>query len=288
MQVFSDIIKSEMEGVTSTVPFLTNSNNRGIKMAEKILSDNQSTIKNCVIKGCKFKHDAKGMCSTHYGRWRKHGNPYTVKRRGAERKPVIQGVYAVVNILSGQQYVGSTSNYVRRKNQHLSRLRKGTHYSPKLQREFTELGETAFEVILLEIVRNGQSLITCEQKWLDKTESKYNASSNATNKGIEFPKGWHHTEEAKRKISEKSWTKLRGYSDKQRKALSEAQKKLYANGYKSPVAKPVIQMTLDGEFIKEWESVTQAARDLGGHDSLIIKCLKGNRTKTLGYTWRYK
>lgn len=32
----------------------------------------------CSIDGCDLPHKARGWCSTHWARWRRHGNPHTV------------------------------------------------------------------------------------------------------------------------------------------------------------------------------------------------------------------
>lgn len=34
----------------------------------------------CVIEGCQRKHHARGLCTTHYTRWRIQGSPYCRKR----------------------------------------------------------------------------------------------------------------------------------------------------------------------------------------------------------------
>lgn len=50
----------------------------------------------------------------------------------------------------------------------------------------------------------------------------------------------------------------------------------------------VYQYDLNGNFIKEWESATEAGRCLKIFQQSIVACLKG-RTKTAGkYVWKYK
>jgi hypothetical protein len=50
---------------------------------------------------------------------------------------------------------------------------------------------------------------------------------------------------------------------------------------------PVHQYSLDGTFIKEHPGQAEAARSLNINQSLINKCLKGERTKTGGFIWKY-
>lgn len=49
----------------------------------------------------------------------------------------------------------------------------------------------------------------------------------------------------------------------------------------------VIQMSRDGDFIKEWRSATDAAKALRGERTSIVICLKGRTKTALGYKWRY-
>lgn len=50
---------------------------------------------------------------------------------------------------------------------------------------------------------------------------------------------------------------------------------------------PVVQLTKDGEIIKEWSSATEAANALHGERTSIVICLKGRTKTALGYKWRY-
>ena len=53
-------------------------------------------------------------------------------------------------------------------------------------------------------------------------------------------------------------------------------------------SKPVIQYTIDGEFIKEFPSSKEAERQTGIFQSNIVACLKGRQKSARGYVWKYK
>lgn len=55
-------------------------------------------------------------------------------------------------------------------------------------------------------------------------------------------------------------------------------------------AVPLIQYGLDGVFIKEWESIKMAERELGIDDAPIAKCCRGdiNYKQAYGFIWRFK
>ena len=49
----------------------------------------------------------------------------------------------------------------------------------------------------------------------------------------------------------------------------------------------IIQLTKDGELVKEWPSACEAERQLGIAQSHICSCLKGYRKSAGGFVWRY-
>lgn len=50
-------------------------------------------------------------------------------------------------------------------------------------------------------------------------------------------------------------------------------------------SKPVIQLTLDGDFVKEWTCAKEASKIFGFH---ITDCCRGHRSQCGGYKWKYK
>ena len=53
------------------------------------------------------------------------------------------------------------------------------------------------------------------------------------------------------------------------------------------LSKPVLQYTLDGQFVKEWSSTMECKRN-GYNQSHIIECCRKNRKTHKGFIWRYK
>lgn len=60
------------------------------------------------------------------------------------------------------------------------------------------------------------------------------------------------------------------------------------SGELAPSSKKVVQLTLEGKFIKIWDSIKEASDSLGLNSSSISKCCKGERLKkTGGFKWKY-
>ena len=58
-------------------------------------------------------------------------------------------------------------------------------------------------------------------------------------------------------------------------------------GSKSPYSKPINQLDLEGNFIKEWGSINEAGRS-GFNISCVCKCLQGKRNHHKYFKWEYK
>ena len=52
-------------------------------------------------------------------------------------------------------------------------------------------------------------------------------------------------------------------------------------------SKPVLQYTLDGEFVREWPSTMECGRN-GFNPRHVGDCCRGERKTHKGYIWRYK
>ena len=58
------------------------------------------------------------------------------------------------------------------------------------------------------------------------------------------------------------------------------------NGKKSAI--PILQFSKSGEFIKEWQSASEAQRKLGIAQQSICACCKDRLKSAGGFVWKYK
>ena len=77
---------------------------------------------------------------------------------------------------------------------------------------------------------------------------------------------------------------------------SEATKKAISDGLKghsvseehrAKLSKKILQFTKSGEFIKEWQSMNEASRQLKINCGNICNCCNGKLKSTGGYIWKY-
>ena len=52
-------------------------------------------------------------------------------------------------------------------------------------------------------------------------------------------------------------------------------------------AKPVVQLSLDGDFIKKWRSAEDIMKETGYLKSCICLCCKGKQKTAYGFKWSY-
>ena len=55
----------------------------------------------------------------------------------------------------------------------------------------------------------------------------------------------------------------------------------------NPTSKKVIQITLDNQFVKTWDSMMDIKRKLGYNQGNISNCCKGRQKSAYGYKWQY-
>lgn len=132
-------------------------------------------------------------------------------------------------------------------------------------------------------------------RWVTREENMNNPLTkkkmSEINRGENNPMyGKKLSEETKKKISES----LEGHevSEETKKKISESNKgKVKSENHKNKLRdshekKKVVQLSLNGEFIKVWESTREPNKEGFDHRH-IIKCCKGKSKTHKGYKWMY-
>lgn len=70
-------------------------------------------------------------------------------------------VYKIVNKVNRKYYIGSTSNFIIRKSEHFSQLKKGIHCNKKLQQDFNIYGESSFDMFVVETNFKSRQQMLC-------------------------------------------------------------------------------------------------------------------------------
>ena len=89
-------------------------------------------------------------------------------------------IYFIINKITGERYVGQTTNFVRRKNEHLSQLKNKTHINKKLQNAWNKYGENNFIVEKIQYDNISKEELNNEEIKYIKQYNSYNNGYNLT------------------------------------------------------------------------------------------------------------
>ncbi len=236
------------------------------------------------------------------------------------------GIYTIENTINGKLYVGYGKTMYCRWQQHRYSLRRNTHSNPYLQAAWNKYGEEAFKFEVL-VYCEEQFLYSEEHYWctlLNVHNRQYGYNSKPTNPN-EISRKLSEEGREKLRVASKIRSNLPENIEKSRQSMykiatdperSAQRKQMMLNRWKDPVIranyiksqksktkrktsekyrrkpiKPVIQYTIEGVFIKEWDSAMEVQRELGIYASSIGGAANPKKTinKTAGgYLWAFK
>ena len=220
-------------------------------------------------------------------------------------------VYSHTNRLNGHVYIGIT--YHKNPNIRWGSGRKYKH-SVKFYYAILKYGWNTFEHIILYEGISKEEAIEMEKDLIKKyknlgisynignggegTESFSQETIDKLKSYVPWIKGRKHSQESLKKISEAG--KGRSLSDNARKKIGDSHrgekhwqygKKISPQLLKALMDKnsiSILQFTLKGEFMREFNSATEASIVLKIDDSHIGSCCRGKRKTSQGYIWKYK
>ncbi len=170
----------------------------------------------------------------------------------------IIGIYKIVNQITNQCYIGSSIDIIGRLYKHKSWLKNNKHQNKHLQ---NAVNKYKFENFTFEILEE------CSKENLEILEQKY----------IDNIGYYNITKIVDRNILSKESRKLQSNTRKER--IKSGEIKLYT--------KKIYQYNLNGDFIKEHNSLNEATLSVNGHVSTLIRCLNNTYKSALGYYWSY-
>lgn len=184
-------------------------------------------------------------------------------------------IYLIKNLINNKVYIGSTKDVKSRKANHFSQLNSNTHKNLHLQRSFNKYGRNNFSFHILEYLNSENDLYKKEAIWINNFNSlNYKFGYNKQNIDLDSSK-------IKLNLNQINALKEKGKKEMTKEKLEKMNEK---------VRRKVCQYDLNNNFIKEYNSITEAAKFIGGQRSKInMVCLKKPKFKTYKkYIWRYK
>lgn len=225
-------------------------------------------------------------------------------------------VYKIVSP-SGKIYVGSTRQTFKQRWRHYFKLtckeqiklyRSLKKYGPE-NHVFESLWEGDINEMFIKESEFGKLFNVLDKNKglnlsLPKTNDKtYFSFSEETRLKMSITHtGMKHSEETKKKFGKSDIYQSEEFKNKislihKGKIVSEeTRKKLSVKGKNKELLKnfavlqriPVIQMDLENNFIKEWESMTLVNKELKINKSQISACCKNKNNSAGGFKWEYK
>lgn len=205
-------------------------------------------------------------------------------------------VYKITNKINNKVYIGITSKGISaRWKEHLWNAEHGCPF--KLHNALRKYGKENFTIELIDFCNSWEELTEKEKYYIAQYKSTEDEFGYNLTEGGDGTIGRIVTDETREKIRQKAIG--REVSDETRQKLSEAGKvrtEGRENYWKSgnvgkKTRKAVLQYTKEGNFIREFEGVNVAAKELGMSATTIITSLKHKNivgSVRNPYIWVYK
>ena len=204
-------------------------------------------------------------------------------------------IYRIKNLINGKVYIGQT---VRTLDERMKEHLKNSSVSP-VGEDIKSNGLENFEISVVEVCKTQSELDEAEKYWIKKENCLIPYGYNQCEGGFLNTTGYHHTDEAKSKMSNAKKDKYQGkenpfygkhHSKEQRLKWSVSRK-----GMKH-VSSEKIQNIRNSHYTcrvlcietnEIFNSIKEASDKYGLKATHITRVCRGKRKKTGGYHWKY-
>jgi hypothetical protein len=188
-------------------------------------------------------------------------------------------IYKINNILTSQFYIGSSIEIEKRIKRHFSDLKYGKHHSVKMQRSYDKYGYDNFKVEYL-VICPEEYRKKFEQWFLDNNNCYYNIAQIVDKLPSPSNRAWSQKSKDKLSIS-----KMGNKSKMGLKCSEDTKVKMSENSVNK---RSILQFSTEGIFVKEWESIKLASKELNFQNTSIVMCCRGRRRQAHKFIWMYK
>lgn len=209
------------------------------------------------------------------------------------------GVYAWVNKINNKVYVGSGDPLYTRLSDYYQPWYLASRANLYVVRAFNKYNMANFSLYILEYT-NSESLISCEQNWINLIHPEYNTNPNAgstkgykhTDEALEKMRnlslGKTHTEEVKRLMSENRKGVNNPFFGKNHSAETlERFKEIASTRENSPVEGLEVEITdLETKTTFVYDSIRKAATSINSDIKTILRREKSQKEKGINTPYR--
>lgn len=201
-------------------------------------------------------------------------------------------VYLIINKENNKKYVGQTTKTVQHRWINHCTTKSGT----KLYDAIQKYGKDSFKVITLKCfacsdLETLHKQLDYWECWYIQYYNSYKEGYNCTTGGVA---GYEFSDEIKDKISKSQiGVPKPNHTEEWKNNMRETMKQRTESGnnklINNNIKKPVDQYSLDGMFIKTWESCSEVKKyfNLDSHNSHIGMVCNGKRKSCYGYIWKW-
>ena len=209
-----------------------------------------------------------------------------IKNWGEYSNKKVSGIYSITNIANGKIYIGQSIDLYNRNYGHTTVLKRNKEHNPHLQNAWNKYGEASFVY---------KPILFCEKEELERYERGLIKAYKSQDRKI----GYNVTAGGKSLcgIEHPAFGKKRSAEFCKKQSICRSGKKNCFYG-KGPIkaievsAKlsrmPIVQLNKQGNFIKEFTSITEASKEMKISKSCIWRVCKEERKTSCGYIWKYK